>query len=72
MSSEPTIRGETANKSDDAPADGIQGDHTDQQECQHHQGRAALPVAVTWCDHHRGTAGEQCTGEEHPSGLGKP
>ena len=31
------IRDETANNSDDSPADGIQGDHADQQECQHHQ-----------------------------------
>ena len=52
MTPEPTIRDETANESDGSPADGIQGDHPDQQECEHHQGGAALPVAVKPCDHH--------------------
>ena len=32
MTPRPTIRDETANNSDDAPADGIEGDHADQQE----------------------------------------
>lgn len=52
----PTIRDETANNSDDSPADGIQGDHADQQECQHHQGCAALAVAVNPSEHNFGTA----------------
>ena len=56
MTPEPTIRDETANDSDGSPADGIQGDHPDQQECQHHQGCAALPVAVKPSDHHVATA----------------
>ena len=56
MSSEPTIRGETANNSDDFPTDGIQGDRTDQQECQYHQGCAALPVAVSPRDRNSGNA----------------
>jgi hypothetical protein len=47
----PTVQDETANNSNDSPADGIQRDHADQQECEHHQGRAALPVAVSACDH---------------------
>jgi hypothetical protein len=72
MTPEPAIRDETANNSDDSPADGIQGDHADHQECQHHQGCAALPVAVNPSDHHFGTADEQCTGEEHSAGLGEP
>jgi hypothetical protein len=55
MTPEPVIR-ETANNSDDSPTDGIQGDHADQQECQDHQGCAALPVAVNPSDHHFGTA----------------
>jgi hypothetical protein len=38
MTPEPTVQDETANNSDDSPADGIQGDHADQQECEHHQG----------------------------------
>jgi hypothetical protein len=32
MTPEPTVQDETANNSDDSPADGIQGDHADQQE----------------------------------------
>jgi hypothetical protein len=32
----------------------IQGDHADQQECEHHQGSAALTVAVSPCDHNSG------------------
>ena len=71
MSLEPTIRVETANNSDDPPSDGIQGDDPDQQERQHHQGCAALPVAVNPRDHHFDTADQQCTGEEHPAGPGK-
>ena len=47
MTPEPTAQDETANKSDDSAADGVQGDHAGQQECQHHQGCAALPVAVS-------------------------
>ena len=63
---------ETANDSDDSPADGIQGDHADQQECQHHQGCAALPGALDSCDHDCGSADEQCAGEEYSAGLGEP
>jgi hypothetical protein len=56
MSHEPTVLAETTTKSDDSAADGVQGDHADQQECEHHQGCAALPVAVSACDHHLGNA----------------
>jgi hypothetical protein len=34
---------------DDSPADGIQHDHADQQECEHDKGCAALPGAVSPC-----------------------
>jgi hypothetical protein len=47
---------ETANNSDDSPADGIQSDHADQQQCEHHEGCAALAVAVSPCDHNPGNA----------------
>lgn len=47
MTPEPTVQDETANNSDDSPADRIQGDHADQQECEPHQGSAALTVAVS-------------------------
>jgi hypothetical protein len=72
MTPEPTVRDETANNSDDSPADGIQGDHADQQECEHHQGGAALTVAVSPCDHNSGNADQKCNGEEHSAGLGEP
>jgi hypothetical protein len=52
MTPETTVRDETANHSDDSPADRIQGDHADQQERQHHEGGATLTVAVSTCDHH--------------------
>jgi hypothetical protein len=47
----PTVQDETADNSDDSPADGTERDHADQQECEHHEGCAALPVAVSPCDH---------------------
>jgi hypothetical protein len=68
----PTVQHETANNSDDSPADGIQGDHADQQECEHHQGSAALTVAVSPCDHNSGNADQKCNGEEHSAGLREP
>ena len=56
MTPEPTIRDETTNERDDSAADGIQGDHPDQQECEHHKGGAALTVAVSPCDHNSDNA----------------
>jgi hypothetical protein len=56
MTPEPTVQDETATNSDDSPADGIQSDHADQQECEHHEGCAALAVAVSPCDHNPGNA----------------
>ena len=72
MTPEPTVHDETANNSDDSPADGVQGDHADQQEREHHQRGAALTVAVSPCDHDSGNADQKRTGEEHPAGLGEP
>jgi len=69
---EPTVRDQTANTSDDSPADGIQGHHADQHECEHHQGCAALPVAVGPCVHKPGNADEKCSGEENSAGPGEP
>ncbi len=51
MTPESTVQDETANNSDDSSADSIERDHADQQECEHHEGRAAFPVAVSACDH---------------------
>ena len=56
MTPEPTVQEETANNSDDSPADGIEGDHGRQHECQDDQGCAALPVAVNPPEHNRGPA----------------
>src|SRR5262245_11100135 len=49
MTPEPTVQDDATN-SDDSPADGIQGDDADQQQCEHHQGCAALTVAVSSCE----------------------
>ena len=62
----------TANNSDDSPADGIQRDHAEQQECQDHEGCAALPVAVSACDHNSSNADHKCNGEQHSAGLREP
>jgi hypothetical protein len=72
MTPEPTVQDETANKSDESAAEGVQGDHAGQQECEHHQGRAALPVAVNACDHNPGDADQKRNGEKHSAGLGEP
>ena len=56
MTPEPDVQDEAANNSDDCPADGIQRDHADQQECEHHQGCAALAGAVSPCDRNSGNA----------------
>jgi hypothetical protein len=53
---EPTVQDETTNKSHDSAAHGVQGDHADRQECEHHQRCAALSVAVSACDHNLGNA----------------
>jgi hypothetical protein len=55
MTPEPTVQDEAKN-SDDSPPDGIQGDYADQQEGEHHQRCAALPVAVSPCDRNSGNA----------------
>ena len=68
----PTVRAETANNGDDSPADGIQGDHADQHECEHHQRRAALPGTLSPGDHDPGNADQKCEGEEPSAGLGEP
>ena len=72
MTPEPTVQDETADNRDDSPADGIQRDHADQQECEHDEGCAALPVAVSPCDHNSRNADKKCNGEEHSAGLGEP
>ena len=72
MTPEPTVLDATANNSDDTPADRIQRDHADQEECEHHERCAALTVAVGACDHHFHNAEEKRNGEEHSAGLGEP
>lgn len=58
MTPVPTIQDETADDGDDSPADGVQRDHADQQECEHHEGRAALALALSPCDHDSRNADE--------------
>jgi hypothetical protein len=72
MTPEPTVQDETASNSDDSPADGIQGDHADQQECEHHERGATLTVAVSPCDDDSGNADQKCDSEQHSAGLGEP
>jgi hypothetical protein len=69
MTPRPTVQDQTANDRNDSSADGIQGDHADQHQCEHHQGCAALPVAVGPCVHKPGNAHEKCNGEENSAGL---
>ena len=56
MTPGPTVQDEATNNSDDSPADGIQRDDAGQQECEHHQGCAALPCTVSPCDRYSGNA----------------
>jgi hypothetical protein len=72
MSPGPTVQDQTASNGDESPADGIQGDHGDQHECEHHQRRAALPVAVGARVHDSANADEKCNGEEDAAGSGEP
>jgi hypothetical protein len=55
MTPEPEAQDEAANNSEDSAADCIERDHSGQHECQDDQGCAALPVAVSACDHHLGS-----------------
>jgi hypothetical protein len=72
MTPRPTVQDETANHSDDSPADGIQSDYADQQECEHHERGATLTLAVSPCDDNSGNADQNCNGEQHSAGLGEP
>jgi hypothetical protein len=56
MTPEPKAQDEMANNSDDSPADGIEGDHGGQHECQNDQGCAALTVAMSLSEHNPGAA----------------
>jgi hypothetical protein len=66
-----TVQDEPANNSDESPAEGIQGDHAEQQECQHHQGCGALPGAVRPSDRNSGNTDQKRNGEEHSAKLGE-
>ena len=67
-----TVQDETANESDDSPPDRIHGDHAGQQECEHHQGSAALTGAVSPREHDFDNADQNGNGEEHSAGPGEP
>ena len=72
MTPGPAVQDQTANNSDDAPADGIQGDDAAEHEGEHHQGCTALPRTVGACVHDCGKADEKRNGEEDSAGLGEP
>ena len=59
-------------ESDRSATDGVEGDHAGQEECEHDQRCASLTIAVSACDHHRGNADYERSGEEHSTGLGEP
>jgi hypothetical protein len=69
---EPTARDETACNSNDATADGIEGNHTGQHERQDDGGSATLPVALGAYEHDFRDAEENCDGEERSAGLREP
>jgi hypothetical protein len=56
MTPGPAVQEQTANKSDNSAAGGVQGEYAGQQESEYHQGCAALPVAVSTPDHNPGNA----------------
>jgi len=56
MTPELKAKDETANNSDDSPADGIEGDYGGQHECQDDQECAALPAAMSLSEHNPGAA----------------
>jgi hypothetical protein len=72
MTPEPTAQDETACDSDDSTADGIEGNHTGQQERQDDGGCATLPVALGASEDDFRDAQEKCGSEERPAGLRKP
>lgn len=72
MAPGPAVHDQTTGKRDDPAADRVQGDHADEQERDHHHGRAALPGAVSACDHSLGNADDQRNGEHHAARLGEP
>jgi hypothetical protein len=71
MTAEPTAQ-DVAKESDDSPAERVEGDDADQQECEHHAGCAALPVAVSPSNRDLGDADQKRNGEGHAPRLGEP
>jgi hypothetical protein len=65
----PTARDETTCNSDDSTADGIEGNHTCQQQRQDDGGSATFPVALSTYEHDFRDAEESCDGEERSAGL---
>jgi hypothetical protein len=72
MTLEPTTQDETACKSDDSTADGIEGHHTGEHERQDDGGCATLPVTLGASEHDCRDAEETCRGEERSAGLREP
>ena len=72
MTPDVAVQDETASKSHDSAAGRVQGDHAGQQECEHDQRCAALPVPVSACEHNLRNPDEKGSGEDHSAGPGEP
>jgi len=72
MTSDPTPQDEAANNSDASLGDRIENDHDGHHDRQHDEGCAALPCAVSPCEHNGGASCQHCDGEDHAAGLGEP
>lgn len=68
----PADHDQTADSSDDDPADRIEGDHARQQECEYHQRSAPLTRAVSPGDRNLGDTNQKCNGEDDAARPGKP
>jgi hypothetical protein len=72
MSLLPTAREETATNGEDSPADGIEGNHTGEEERQDDGRRPTLPVTLDAREHDLRSAEDKRNGEERPAGLREP
>jgi hypothetical protein len=68
----PTPQDETANNGDASPGDRIESDDDGHHDCQYDDGCAALPGAVSPCEHDRGAPCQHGDGEDHAAGLREP
>ena len=72
MTSDPTPQDEAANNSDASLGGRIENDHDGHHDRQYDEGCAALPCAVSPCEHNGGASCQHCDGEDHAAGLREP